>query len=71
MCMRQPRIPTAAPPLIAAPDNQNAIAQSDLEARMRKRRAGAAADILTGPTGFGSMMGNGGQNSGSPTLGGR
>jgi hypothetical protein len=37
---------------VAAIDNSQAIAQSDLEARLRKRRAGAAADILTGPSGI-------------------
>jgi len=50
-----------APLRIASADNREAIQQADLEARLRKRRAGAAADVLTGPTGIPS----------TPTLGGR
>lgn len=49
MCFSKPKIPS---PAVAAIDNSQAIAQSDLEARLRKRRAGAAADILTGPSGI-------------------
>lgn len=49
MCFSSPKIPT---PAVAAIDNSQAIQQSDLEARLRKRRAGAAADILTSPVGI-------------------
>jgi len=47
MCMNSPRKPT-----VAAYDNTEAYQQADLEARLRKRRAGAAANILTGPSGL-------------------
>lgn len=61
MCMpRMPRIPRPAPMIIASPDNREAIFQGDLQTRMRRARAGAAANILTGPTGIPS----------TPTLGG-
>lgn len=50
MCVfKTPKIPT---PAAAATDNSEAIAQADLEARLRRRRAGAAANILTGQTGI-------------------
>ena len=42
----------AAQPKIAAVDNTEAIRQGDIEARLRRRRAGAANDILTGPMGL-------------------
>lgn len=51
MCM-MPKMPTPKPVPIAATDNREALAQADLETRLRKRRAGAAADILTGPAGI-------------------
>lgn len=61
MCMpKAPKMPRPAPMIIAAPDNREAIFQGDMEARMRRARAGAAANILTGPTGIPS----------TPTLGG-
>ncbi len=44
-----PKIPA---PAVAAIDNSQAIAQGDLEARLRRRRAGVAADILTSPVGI-------------------
>lgn len=44
--------PSIAAPIIAAPDNGPANARADIEARLRRRRAGAAADILTSPTGI-------------------
>jgi hypothetical protein len=37
---------------VAATDNSEALAQADLEARLRKRRAGAAANVLTSATGI-------------------
>lgn len=53
MCMiRPPNMSVAAQPLIAAPDNREAIEQGRIEARMRRLRAGAAANILTSPTGI-------------------
>ena len=51
MCLSTPSV-SAAPQLIAAPQTPEADAASDLEARLRKRRAGAAANVLTGPTGI-------------------
>lgn len=39
-------------PKIAAVDNTEAIQQSDMEAKLRRRRAGAANDILTSPVGI-------------------
>lgn len=50
MCF--PKQQKFTPLQVAAVDNQQATAQSDLEARLRKRRAGAAADILTSPRGI-------------------
>lgn len=38
--------------VIADTNNEEAIRQGDLEARLRRRRAGAAADVLTSPTGI-------------------
>jgi hypothetical protein len=58
MCMRQPKAPR--PVQIAAYDNQEALQQADLEAGLRRRRRGAAANILTGQTGIPS----------TPTMGG-
>lgn len=54
------KTPKPQPLQVAAFDNQEATQQADIEARLRKRRAGAAADILTGPTGIPS----------TPTMGG-
>ncbi|WP_101339737.1 hypothetical protein [Cereibacter azotoformans] len=51
MCVfKSPKIPD--PPKPASTDYAEAVQQSDIEARLRKRRAGAAADVLTGPTGI-------------------
>ena len=51
MCVgRRPTMP--APALIAAPDNREAVAQGEMEARLRRMRAGAAANILTSPVGI-------------------
>lgn len=50
MCiMKSPKV---NPLQVAAYDNQEALQQADLEARLRRRRAGAAADVLTGSTGI-------------------
>jgi len=43
--------PLAATP-VAAYDNAQAQAQADMEGRLRRMRAGAAADILTSPLGI-------------------
>ncbi len=50
MCMRTPKPPR--PVQVAAYDNAEAVQQSDIEARLRRRRAGAAANILTGSSGI-------------------
>jgi hypothetical protein len=49
MCLQTPKI---KPIQIAAYDNQEALNQADIEARLRQRRAGAAANVLTGPVGI-------------------
>lgn len=50
MCLiKSPKIPT---PAVASTDNAEAMAQGDMEARLRRRRAGAAADVLTGASGI-------------------
>lgn len=60
MCMfKTPALPKTQVP-VAATDNREATMQADLEARLRKRRAGAAANVLTGPGGIPA----------TPTLGG-
>jgi hypothetical protein len=57
MCGRRPRMPEAPKPVqVAAYDNTEA----DIEARLRRRRAGAAANVLTGAGGIPA----------TPTLGG-
>jgi hypothetical protein len=47
-----PKMPGLQQPAVAMIDNRAALQQADLEARLRQRRAGAAANILTGPTGI-------------------
>ncbi len=37
---------------VGAPDNREAVEQGNLEARLRKRASGAAANILTSPLGL-------------------
>jgi hypothetical protein len=51
MCLSTPKV-TAAPQIIAASDNAEAIRQADLEATLRRRRAGAAANVLTSARGI-------------------
>ena len=58
MCM--PKVKTPGPLKVAAYDNQEAQTQGDLEARLRRRRAGAAANVLTGPSGIPSTSTLGG-----------
>jgi hypothetical protein len=54
MCLKKPKMPSfkPAPQLIPATDNLEARRAADMEALLRRRRAGAAADILTGPGGI-------------------
>lgn len=57
MCfMRQPDIRPAAAPIIAGTANQEANRQADIEAALRRRRAGAAANVLTAPGGIPSTL---------------
>lgn len=50
MCVvKSPRV---SAPQIAAFDNQEALRSADTEARLRRRRAGAAADVLTSAGGI-------------------
>jgi hypothetical protein len=50
MCFVKQRPITATP--VAAYDNREAMQTADMEARLRRRRAGAAANVLTGPSGI-------------------
>lgn len=52
MCEIFGKTRSAAAPKIAAGNNFEANQQADIEARMRKRRAGAAANVLTSPLGI-------------------
>lgn len=55
MCFPKAPDPAAykvAQPKIAAVDNGEAIQQGDIEARLRRRRGGAANDILTSAVGI-------------------
>lgn len=59
MCVfSKPKMP--APQAIAAYDNTESLQAADMEARLRRRRAGAAAHILTSPTGLGTTTTMGG-----------
>jgi hypothetical protein len=51
MCLSRPKIPKAAPMMIPSTQNAEAQREADLEAALRRRRAGAAADVLTSPVG--------------------
>lgn len=58
MCRpKKPKLPP--PPAVPDPGAEEAIEQSNLEARLRRRRAGAAADVLTSPLGIPSSGGLG------------
>jgi len=48
----RPKVPTAAAPIIASPGNAESSRQADMEARLRRRRAGAAANVLTSARGI-------------------
>lgn len=50
MCSFKP--PKQQKQQVAAHDNREALAQADVEARLRRRRAGAAANVLTGASGI-------------------
>jgi hypothetical protein len=52
MCFSKPKMPKPAVQQIAAADNKEAYIEADIEQRLRRRRAGAAADVLTGPGGI-------------------
>ncbi len=59
MCI-MPKMPTAQPVRVAATDNAEASRQADIEARLRRRRAGAAANVLTSARGIPSTPKMGG-----------
>lgn len=52
MCLNRPSIPKPAAAIIPSTTNAEAQRQADLEAALRRRRAGAAADVLTSPVGI-------------------
>lgn len=55
MCVfSTPKLDAVAAPVLAAPSDA-AKRESDLEARLRRARSAAAADVLTGPEGLGGM----------------
>lgn len=51
MCFT-PKMPNVAAPLIASTGNAEATSAGSFEASLRRARAGAAANILTGPMGI-------------------
>ena len=51
MCISR-KTPSVRAPAIAAYDNREANQTADVEARLRKRRAGAAANIFTSAVGL-------------------
>ena len=60
MCfVKTPKVPQVAAQ-IAATDNSEATQAADIVARLRKRRAGAAANVLTSATGIPSTAQLGG-----------
>lgn len=50
MCLA--KTPSYAPVQVASVDSREAVQQADLEARLRRRKAGAAANVLTGASGI-------------------
>ncbi len=48
-------MPQPRPIQLPASDNREAFRQASIEARLRRRRAGAAANVLTGPSGIPSV----------------
>ncbi|MBU2867021.1 hypothetical protein [Pacificibacter marinus] len=52
MClMKQPNI-SAASQVFASSNNSESVRQADIEARLRRRRGGAAANVLTSANGI-------------------
>lgn len=54
------RTPAPQPIRVAAPDNREARQSATMEARLRRRRSGAAANILTSPVGIPAVRTMGG-----------
>lgn len=52
MCIGSTPSVSAAPAIIASTSSNEASQNADIEARLRRRRAGAAANVLTGPLGI-------------------
>lgn len=52
MCMIRGGGATAAKPIIAARDSREANQAASIEAQLRRKRAGAAAQVLTSPIGI-------------------
>lgn len=52
MCLFNAKAPDIKQPSVPDPGGREAVEQGRLESRLRRRRAGAAADILTSPTGI-------------------
>lgn len=62
MClMKKPAMPKLPAPVIPDPGNAEAQAAADMEAALRRRRRGAAADVMTSPVGIPSGSGSSGQ----------
>ena len=55
MCVFRSKMPSPVRIQTAATDNREALAQADMEARLRRRRRGAAANVLTSPGGISSV----------------
>lgn len=52
MCIASKPQQSAAAPILADPRGREANRQADIETALRRRRAGAAASILTSPRGI-------------------
>ena len=52
MCLNTSGPTVAAAPIIASTSNAEANQAADIEAALRRRRAGAAANVLTSPRGI-------------------
>lgn len=52
MCVFNRKMPTQKAAPIAAMDNSESLRSADIEARLRRRRAGAAANVLTSAQGI-------------------
>lgn len=60
MCFSSPKVQSPAAVQVAAYDGREALQQADIEAALRRRRSGAAADILTSARGIPSTATLGG-----------